>query len=174
MFFQCNANPCFPKVQCINTNPGFRCDPCPPGFTGQLLEGLGLAFARANKQVRAASGMFCVLHGLGILSPLQLGLKGEKKTGGECEVMIPRDSWLGGDSHPWKCRSLEHPGIVESVPAHGLGWNRIILKFPSNLSPSVIVLMILCTDRSVGCAGFELLTLLLSLSRGVLCPTELG
>lgn len=52
LLFQCNANPCFPKVQCINTNPGFRCDPCPPGFTGQLLEGVGMAFARANKQVR--------------------------------------------------------------------------------------------------------------------------
>ncbi|XP_066422226.1 cartilage oligomeric matrix protein isoform X1 [Molothrus aeneus] len=48
---ECNANPCFPKVQCINTNPGFRCDPCPPGFTGQLLQGVGMAFARANKQV---------------------------------------------------------------------------------------------------------------------------
>ncbi|XP_017583008.1 PREDICTED: cartilage oligomeric matrix protein isoform X1 [Corvus brachyrhynchos] len=48
---ECNANPCFPKVQCINTNPGFRCDPCPPGFTGQLLEGVGMAYARANKQV---------------------------------------------------------------------------------------------------------------------------
>lgn len=32
----CDPNPCFPGVQCTNTNsdPYFRCGPCPPGFTG--------------------------------------------------------------------------------------------------------------------------------------------
>ncbi|KAL0609605.1 Cartilage oligomeric matrix protein [Plecturocebus cupreus] len=48
---QCNAYPCFPRVRCINTSPGFRCEACPPGYTGPTHEGVGLAFAKANKQV---------------------------------------------------------------------------------------------------------------------------
>ncbi|XP_060641077.1 cartilage oligomeric matrix protein [Anolis sagrei] len=48
---ECTANPCFPRVQCINTAPGFRCERCPAGYTGPVHEGVGLAFARANKQV---------------------------------------------------------------------------------------------------------------------------
>lgn len=53
---QCNAHPCFPRVRCINTSPGFRCEACPPGFSGPAHEGVGLAFAKANKQVRAVEG----------------------------------------------------------------------------------------------------------------------
>ncbi|XP_029470337.1 cartilage oligomeric matrix protein [Rhinatrema bivittatum] len=48
---ECSLNPCFPQVWCVNTAPGFRCHPCPRGFTGPTLEGVGLAFARENKQV---------------------------------------------------------------------------------------------------------------------------
>uniref|UniRef100_A0A8C9PTP6 Cartilage oligomeric matrix protein n=1 Tax=Spermophilus dauricus TaxID=99837 RepID=A0A8C9PTP6_SPEDA len=48
---QCNAHPCFPRVRCINTSPGFRCEACPPGYSGPTHEGVGLAFAKANKQV---------------------------------------------------------------------------------------------------------------------------
>lgn len=53
---QCNAHPCFPRVRCINTSPGFRCEACPPGYSGPTHEGVGLAFAKANKQVRAVGG----------------------------------------------------------------------------------------------------------------------
>ncbi|KAB0364222.1 hypothetical protein FD754_008378 [Muntiacus muntjak] len=48
---ECTAHPCFPRVRCINTSPGFRCEACPPGFSGPAHEGVGLAFAKANKQV---------------------------------------------------------------------------------------------------------------------------
>lgn len=45
------ARPCHPMTSCINMNPGFRCGSCPPGFTGRSFEGVGLEFARSNKQV---------------------------------------------------------------------------------------------------------------------------
>ncbi|KFO22607.1 Cartilage oligomeric matrix protein [Fukomys damarensis] len=48
---QCDAHPCFPRVRCVNTSPGFRCEPCPDGFSGPAHEGVGLAFAKASKQV---------------------------------------------------------------------------------------------------------------------------
>lgn len=51
---QCNAHPCFPRVRCVNTSPGFHCEACPPGFSGSTHEGVGLAFAKTNKQVREA------------------------------------------------------------------------------------------------------------------------
>lgn len=32
-------------------SPGFRCDPCPPGFTGSSgVQGIGIEFARQNRQ----------------------------------------------------------------------------------------------------------------------------
>lgn len=46
------AQPCDPRVRCINTAPGFRCDPCPHGFTGSRgLQGIGLEYAELNRQV---------------------------------------------------------------------------------------------------------------------------
>ncbi|XP_035702545.1 cartilage oligomeric matrix protein isoform X2 [Folsomia candida] len=45
------AEPCDVRVRCINMAPGFRCDPCPAGFTGSTgLQGQGLEFARRNRQ----------------------------------------------------------------------------------------------------------------------------
>uniref|UniRef100_A0A8C0FR86 Thrombospondin 4 n=1 Tax=Bubo bubo TaxID=30461 RepID=A0A8C0FR86_BUBBB len=48
---ECRYNPCFPGVRCVNTAPGFRCEACPPGYTGQTVQGIGLSYAKSNKQV---------------------------------------------------------------------------------------------------------------------------
>lgn len=48
---QCQFNPCYPGVRCINTAPGFRCESCPRGYTGPEVRGVGIAYAQANRQV---------------------------------------------------------------------------------------------------------------------------
>ncbi|XP_075466990.1 cartilage oligomeric matrix protein [Ascaphus truei] len=48
---ECTVNPCFPRVRCVNKTPGFHCSPCPIGYIGKRVEGIGLEFAGANKQV---------------------------------------------------------------------------------------------------------------------------
>ena len=48
---ECQYRPCNPQSQCINLVPGFRCGPCPVGYTGRQIQGVGLDFARANRQV---------------------------------------------------------------------------------------------------------------------------
>ncbi|KAM9393000.1 thrombospondin-4a [Pholidichthys leucotaenia] len=48
---ECQFNPCFPGVPCINTAPGFRCGKCPLGYSGPELNGVGVSYAKSNKQV---------------------------------------------------------------------------------------------------------------------------
>ncbi|XP_026067925.1 thrombospondin-4-B [Carassius auratus] len=48
---ECQFKPCFSGVRCINTAPGFRCDKCPQGFTGPEIQGVGVHYAQANKQI---------------------------------------------------------------------------------------------------------------------------
>lgn len=52
VFLQCDlAEPCDPNVRCTNLQPGFQCDPCPPGMTGSSgREGVGLEEARRGRQ----------------------------------------------------------------------------------------------------------------------------
>ncbi|KAM4708526.1 cartilage oligomeric matrix protein-like [Discoglossus pictus] len=48
---ECSANPCFPRVRCVNDSPGFHCDPCPIGYLGKRVQGVGMEYARNNKQM---------------------------------------------------------------------------------------------------------------------------
>uniref|UniRef100_A0A3Q2CYC6 Thrombospondin 4a n=1 Tax=Cyprinodon variegatus TaxID=28743 RepID=A0A3Q2CYC6_CYPVA len=48
---ECTFNPCFPGVLCVNTAPGFRCEKCPLGYIGPELNGVGVSYAKSNKQV---------------------------------------------------------------------------------------------------------------------------
>lgn len=48
---ECQFNPCFPGVRCVNTAPGFRCEKCPLGYTGPELTGVGVSYAKTNRQV---------------------------------------------------------------------------------------------------------------------------
>ncbi|XP_066589978.1 cartilage oligomeric matrix protein [Prorops nasuta] len=45
------ARPCHRHVQCINLSPGYRCEPCPSGYTGSRVEGIGLEMARTQRQI---------------------------------------------------------------------------------------------------------------------------
>ncbi|XP_044536884.1 thrombospondin-4 [Gracilinanus agilis] len=51
MFNQCTYHPCFRGVRCVNLTPGFRCDSCPVGFTGPMVQGVGVTFAKTHKQI---------------------------------------------------------------------------------------------------------------------------
>ncbi|XP_030637024.1 thrombospondin-3a [Chanos chanos] len=44
------AQPCYSPGGCVNTEKGFTCEPCPPGFWGPPLIGVGLEFAKHSKQ----------------------------------------------------------------------------------------------------------------------------
>lgn len=52
LMFQCQLNPCFPGVPCVNTAPGFRCGKCPLGYTGPEITGVGVSYAKTHKQVQ--------------------------------------------------------------------------------------------------------------------------
>lgn len=45
--------------QCVNTDPGFHCLPCPPRYKGTQPYGMGVESAKTNKQV---SHMYITLH----------------------------------------------------------------------------------------------------------------
>lgn len=45
------GDPCHPRTMCQNRSPGYWCPPCPVGYSGNEIHGIGLYAARTNKQV---------------------------------------------------------------------------------------------------------------------------
>ncbi|XP_073909496.1 cartilage oligomeric matrix protein [Castor canadensis] len=136
---ECNAHPCFPRVRCINTSPGFRCEACPPGYSGPPHEGVGLAFAKANKQVcndinECETGQHnCVPNSVCIntrgsfqCGPCQPGFVGDQASG--CQ---PRAQRFCPDGSPSPCHEkadcvLERDGSRSCVCAVGWAGNGLI------------------------------------------------
>uniref|UniRef100_A0A670Y1H0 Thrombospondin 4 n=1 Tax=Pseudonaja textilis TaxID=8673 RepID=A0A670Y1H0_PSETE len=99
---ECTASPCFPKVRCINTAPGFHCESCPPGYRGPALEGVGLAFARAKKQIcndinecEEGAARPCVANSICVNTPgsykcgaCKSGFEGDQRSG--CRIKTKR------------------------------------------------------------------------------------
>ncbi|KAM3849765.1 thrombospondin-3a-like [Diretmus argenteus] len=44
------AQPCFRLDGCVNSAKGFICDPCPAGYSGPQLSGVGVHFAKSHRQ----------------------------------------------------------------------------------------------------------------------------
>ncbi|XP_071751491.1 thrombospondin-3a-like [Centroberyx gerrardi] len=44
------AQPCFRPEGCVNTARGFSCEPCPAGYSGPQLSGVGVDFAKSHHQ----------------------------------------------------------------------------------------------------------------------------
>ena len=59
---ECEYRPCNPNSQCINLMPGYRCGACPPGYTGRQIQGIGIEFARANRQVLIPINLVKINH----------------------------------------------------------------------------------------------------------------
>lgn len=98
---QCaHANPCFPGSKCINTAPGFRCEPCPRGYRGNTVSGVGVDYAKASKQVSAVPGDWAG-------SLWHLWSAGQRGKRGACEGgQLP--GGRNGQSHPQGKAPGEH------------------------------------------------------------------
>uniref|UniRef100_A0A8I4A0W8 Cartilage oligomeric matrix protein n=1 Tax=Callithrix jacchus TaxID=9483 RepID=A0A8I4A0W8_CALJA len=136
---ECSAHPCFPRVRCINTSPGFRCEACPPGYSGPTHEGVGLAFAKTNKQVctdinECETGQHnCVPNSVCIntrgsfqCGPCQPGFVGDQASG--CQRRAQR---FCPDGSPSECHEhadcvLERDGSRSCVCAVGWAGNGIL------------------------------------------------
>ncbi|XP_008578373.1 PREDICTED: cartilage oligomeric matrix protein [Galeopterus variegatus] len=136
---ECSAHPCFPRVRCVNTSPGFRCEACPPGYSGPAHEGVGLAFAKANKQVctdinecetgehNCVPNSVCInTRGSFQCGSCQPGFVGDQATG--CQRRAQR---LCPDGSPSPCHEkadcvLERDGSRSCVCAVGWAGNGLV------------------------------------------------
>ncbi|XP_049722692.1 thrombospondin-4 isoform X1 [Elephas maximus indicus] len=126
---ECKYHPCYPGVRCVNLAPGFRCDACPVGFTGPVVQGVGITFAKSNKQIctdidECRNGA-CVLNSICIntlgsyrCGPCKSGYTGDQTRGCKAERSC-RNPELNPCSVNAQCVE-EKQGDVTCVC--GVGW----------------------------------------------------
>uniref|UniRef100_A0A452T5L4 Thrombospondin 4 n=1 Tax=Ursus maritimus TaxID=29073 RepID=A0A452T5L4_URSMA len=116
---ECKYHPCYPGVRCVNLAPGFRCEACPVGFTGPIVQGVGISFAKSNKQVACVLNSICI-NTLGSYrcGPCKPGYTGDQTRGCKTERSC-RNPELNPCSVNAQCIE-ERQGDVTCVC--GVGW----------------------------------------------------
>ncbi|KAJ1085386.1 hypothetical protein NDU88_005519 [Pleurodeles waltl] len=107
---ECSVNPCFHQVDCINTAPGFYCDPCPRGYTGPLVKGVGLAYAKAHKQICSDVDECESLNAVCVPNSICVNTLGSYRCG-PC-----KPGYVGGQTSGCRMERICGPG--QSSPCH--------------------------------------------------------
>ncbi|KAJ0019347.1 hypothetical protein NQD34_006916 [Periophthalmus magnuspinnatus] len=103
---ECQFQPCFPGVRCVNTAPGFRCEKCPLGYTGPELTGVGVSYAQTHKQ----GSFYCGECKPGFIGDQNRGCQGTRL----CPNGLPSPCAANADC------VLERDGTISCVC--GVGW----------------------------------------------------
>lgn len=102
-FNRCNPNPCFPGVACTETGTGFRCGPCPPGYSGNGSQCTDINEVKKKKQKTCRMG-WELQKGLAFLRVLWVPVVVVKRS-----LAIPPGAEVQQKHHFTGTKSVSHP-----------------------------------------------------------------